>query len=116
MSQERILEALIHQYKHPLEMTPQQIDAFSTLEFSSRRHYFLSADETGVHLTMREAQIMVLSIMGNTAKEVSRRLGISYRTVEYYIENIKRKLDCNSKRDAISRLLASQFLANILGT
>ena len=36
-------------------------------------------------------------MLGKTAKEIGKALGISYRTVEKHWENIKLKVNCNNK-------------------
>jgi DNA-binding CsgD family transcriptional regulator len=48
-------------------------------------------------LTQREVQCLKHVANGMTAKKIARILGISYRTVEVHIANIKSKLNCNNK-------------------
>lgn len=112
MGEEQLLQALL---QHALNLKARgDIDSFKQLQFAPYCHYYIEEGNTELYLTMREAQVVLLSMMGKTAKEVSRRLGISFRTVEYYLENVKRKLDCDSKREAINRLLCSNFLVNLI--
>lgn len=42
-------------------------------------------------LTERELQVTALAIIGNTNKEIARKLGISHRTIEIHKSNIMKK-------------------------
>jgi len=52
-------------------------------------------------LTLRERQCLKGLLKGETAKETAKILGLSFRTVESYLENIKRKLECQGKRELL---------------
>ncbi len=41
------------------------------------------------------------SLYGKTAKETAVIMGLSYRTIEEYLTNIKKKLGCRHKRDLL---------------
>jgi len=58
-------------------------------------------------LSEQEIECMRFLLQGKTAKETAILMNISFRTVEYYFENIKDKLTCFRKRDlyACARLL-----------
>ncbi|HXM58450.1 MAG TPA: LuxR C-terminal-related transcriptional regulator [Candidatus Dormibacteraeota bacterium] len=48
-------------------------------------------------LSQRELEVARLVARGLTDKEIAVRLGISVRTAEYHVEQIRRKLDCGSR-------------------
>lgn len=48
-------------------------------------------------LSKRERQCLESFLLGKTAKETASDLGLSARTIEFYFENIKNKLGCQSK-------------------
>jgi DNA-binding CsgD family transcriptional regulator len=50
-------------------------------------------------LSLRERECLKLLLEGKTAKETAQDMQLSFRTVEYYFENIKNKLHCFSKRE-----------------
>jgi len=50
-----------------------------------------------LYLTQRECECINYLTIGKTAEEVSMILGISKRTVESHIDNIKIKLSCNNQ-------------------
>lgn len=52
-------------------------------------------------LTRREYQCLENYFKGSTAKETARILNLSYRTVEEHFNNLKRKLNCQHKRDLL---------------
>ena len=58
-------------------------------------------------LSEQELECLRFLLQGKTAKETALLMRISFRTVEYYFENIKDKLTCFRKRDlyACARLL-----------
>ena len=53
-------------------------------------------------LSQKERECMKYLLLGKTAKETAISMNLSFRTVEYYFENIKNKLNCFSKRDLFS--------------
>lgn len=58
----------------------------------------------GIYLTARETECMTHLIEGKTIKLTAASLGLSDRTVEYYLNNIKAKLQCRTKNELVSRL------------
>lgn len=50
-------------------------------------------------LSLREKECLHLLIQGKTAQETGLILFLSPRTIEYYFENLKDKLDCSNKRE-----------------
>lgn len=54
-----------------------------------------------VNLSEREKDCLRYLIEGKTAKETACLLNLSHRTIEYYFENLKDKLNCVTKRELI---------------
>ncbi len=65
----------------------------------NRRYYLPHPDDESesVYLSLREKQCLDEWVLGKTSKEIGRQLGISYRTVEIYINNLKEKLNIRSR-------------------
>ena len=61
-------------------------------------------------LTERERQVLMQSIDGRTAKEVSGTLGLSRRTVETYLERSKSKLGMLSKHELLKEAKTLKLL------
>lgn len=51
------------------------------------------------YLTEREAQCVALLLIGKTAKEIAKKLSLSPRSVEYYIESVKNKFSFNTRNE-----------------
>ncbi len=66
-----------------------------------------------VYLTKRESQCCLLLLYGLTMRDIAQELDLSARTIEYYLNNIKRKLDCAYRDQLVKHLLASDFLQNV---
>lgn len=59
----------------------------------------LANDFPEVAFTEREMETLFYTLTGYTSKEVGKKLDLSHRTVESYLDNIKDKLHCNSKAE-----------------
>lgn len=52
-------------------------------------------------LSQRETQIINYMAHGCTAKEIAREIGLTHRTIEFYISNIRKKLHAKNIPHAI---------------
>ena len=75
--------------------------------------YYLDNQNKSLYLTHREAECMLNIIKGCTIRDVSERLKLSARTVEFYVKNIKKKLGCRTKSELIQRIYNSDFMKNV---
>jgi DNA-binding NarL/FixJ family response regulator len=64
------------------------------------------------YLSKRELDCLTLLARGHTAKMSAKQLGLSFRTVESYIENIKCKLNVYSKAELCAKAMEFGLLAN----
>lgn len=60
---------------------------------------------TDPRLTLREREVLVLLAQGNRNKEIALRLGLRERTVKFHVANVLRKLDVQSRTEALRRAL-----------
>lgn len=72
------------------------------LQLKPQKHLYLCSHnidyrKADVQLTSRETQIIFLLIRGKSNKMIASEMGISTRTVETHMDNLKTKFDCNSK-------------------
>lgn len=56
-----------------------------------------------VDLTTREIECLSLLLSGNSAKQTAALLGISTRTVEFHLRNIREKAECRSSIELIGK-------------
>lgn len=74
---------------------------------------FLGKAFPTVYLTRRESQCCLLLLYGLTMRDIAQELELSARTVEYYLNNIKRKMGCYYRDQLVKKLLVSDFLENV---
>lgn len=58
-------------------------------------------------LSMREKECLRWFLKGMSAVQIGKKIHLSNRTVEFYLENIKNKLACNTKQELFEILLNS---------
>jgi DNA-binding CsgD family transcriptional regulator len=61
--------------------------------------------------TRREMQCFEYLVRGKTAKEIARELRLSPRTVEYYLDNFRKKIGCRNRYELISEAYRNPVLA-----
>ena len=80
------------------------LDSISTLSFLMSLEETLVKDRyKNIDLSKRECECLFYMLHGQSAQNISNVLGITRRTVESYIENIKNKMAVSSKRDLIDK-------------
>jgi DNA-binding CsgD family transcriptional regulator len=89
------------------------LDKFSTVKLD--KSYFFDKQHSSIELTEREGQCLFYLIKGKTSKMTANILGISYRTVELYIVNLKIKFNVNNKSELIDKAIAEGFVDIIPG-
>ena len=60
-----------------------------------------------ITITVRECETLALISTGLTVPQAATQLGLSTRTVEFYVKNLRFKLKCKSKRALI--VFAEQY-------
>lgn len=66
-----------------------------------------------VYFTSREAEVMLGLLQGKTLFAVALSLGLSPRTIEFYVKNMKSKVNCRTKSELIGKIFHSDFIKNI---
>lgn len=74
--------------------------------------YSLGESMTSIYFTQREAECVMAIMQGKTMLETGASLQLSPRTVEYYLDRIKRKLNCRKKSDIIKIVSQTDFATN----
>lgn len=77
---------------------------------SIHKYSFEKGDINGVKLTQREIQCLFYLLHKKTASETAKLMNISRRTVESYLDSIKRKINCDFKADIFTKLKDNQYL------
>ena len=61
-------------------------------------------------LSKRQAQVISYLLKGHPKKSISKHLNLSCRTIEFYINIIKEKLDCKNNVDIVNKALELGFI------
>lgn len=75
-----------------------------------RRHYYLNDHDKSAYFTYREAQCMAQIMRGKTIKASAQAIGLSPRTVEYYLKNMKAKFKCRTKSELMQLISLTDFM------
>lgn len=79
-------------------------------EFRERHMFKLGDKYPKVHFSKREAECMMRLLQDMLVREVADELGLSVRTVEYYIVNMRKKLGCRTKSELLCKVANSDFI------
>ena len=77
------------------------------------RTYYLSGDFADVYLTKREAECIFWIVQEYTIPQTADIMGLSARTVEFYVKNLKLKLCCKNKKELIEKILKTTLLQQL---
>lgn len=64
-------------------------------------------------LTVRELEILALVAIGCSAKEVGRRCGITYRTVQSHLDSMRLKLRAHNTTHMVAIAIATDLLPTV---
>lgn len=79
----------------------------------SFKKYPIGESYPNLYFTEREAQTIFHFLYGRTTAQVAAILGLSRRTIEFYVKNMKTKLNCRLKSELICKVRASGFLDHV---
>lgn len=66
-------------------------------------------NKKSILLSKRELECCTLLIGGDSSKIIANKLKLSFRTVEFYLDNVKKKLQCRNRYELISLLIKHIF-------
>lgn len=72
--------------QNEITITPDLIDIL--------KNVFVASDATQLHFSPREEECLYYLLRGFSMKEIARKLDLTYRTIEFYVDGIKDKLKC----------------------
>lgn len=78
-----------------------------------RRYIYEVGDDQGIKLTQRELSCVMYLLQNKTAQETAELMNLSRRTVESYLDNIKIKLNCDTKADLLAKLKSDKYLITL---
>lgn len=75
--------------------------------------YILGTQFSDLKLTDRQSEVLFYLLRGKTVKQIGLLLGISYRTVDEYMEQLKHKFGAMNKHELIDKAISFGFLNTI---
>lgn len=93
--------------EHPLANAIVHLTNLGLLPENTSPNQSIKLDLGSVSLTPREQECLEYTIKGYTAKQIAKKLDISPRTVEEYLNQLKVKFNVVSKQDMIQKVLGS---------
>lgn len=81
--------------------------------FTAQTHcntFTLDTNNFTVKLTHRESECLFYMLRGKSAKGTAQILGLSSKTIEFYLQTLKSKFDCLSKSQLIEKAIALGYL------
>lgn len=103
-------------FYHAIQKENAQVDSVNKKndpESKKKKHYALGKKYPNVYLSFREAQCVALFLDGCTNEEAAKKLGLSRRTIEFYLNNIKMKLGEKNKNKIMEKIRSSYFLKSV---
>lgn len=94
-------------------LTGRPIEAVLDGVLFDKKRYYFDQDNPDAYLTCREAQCMYYLLHGCTLMKTAEKLQLSHRTVEFYVKNIKMKLNLITKSELIAYMMRVNFLSCI---
>lgn len=77
------------------------------------RYYYLHDAYPHIYFTKREAQCVFWLMHGFTITEAAYKMFLSPRTIEFYVKNMKAKLNCDSKKVLLEKIKGTQLIAQL---
>jgi len=111
-----IIQEVVNKEKstHPIRLTntianTDESDIKKTIKIIQR--YYLDEPFEAIYFTFQEARCLLRCKINSRYKAISQALSISERTVEFYLKNMRRKLNCKTKRDLLKKSEEGQFFS-----
>lgn len=73
-------------------------------------YYQINADANIYRFSKRELEVVFCMLRGMSAKQTGDLIGLSKRTIETYVDNIKNKLGCSTKVEMIVRTIDAGYI------
>lgn len=86
----------------PIEQNYHENNPLSSIDTDNTHLYVAHKDtKIRVYLSKQQSICLIFLMQGKTAKEIAGRMGLSHRTVQHYLERIKKILGCHSLKELI---------------
>jgi len=116
-----IVEEVKHKddLSHPIRFTnvrERSSEAYEAIQTAKPKHrskdrvrYYLKSLGANSYLTSKEALSVLYRFQGKTYSKVAEAMGVGLRTVEFYLKNVRDKLDCERTSEVLEKLSQTDF-------
>ncbi len=111
MTAQQFTSAIVH-HRHDLHVMALHFHALHEAALSAERIAARNRDddEDEAGVTSREAECLLWTARGKSAWETAIVLGVSERTVNFHIENARRKLNAQTKTQAVVQAIMQNLI------
>lgn len=106
-------QSILNQIQGQSSVLFPQLFTQKTKEQRDLRAYYLGEHYPDIYLTKREAECAFWIVQDYTIARAAIEMGLSARTVEFYVKNMKLKLRCASKKRLVQCLLETTLLVQL---
>lgn len=107
------IQAVLQKYPGVVDVR-QMRECNSGANFSRLRRVYLGRCRPSLYFTRRETQTMLHLLLARPIVAAAQMMQLSPHTLNFYILNMKAKLQARTRHDLINVVLASQFLQNLV--
>lgn len=101
-------EAMVKEIEHKAQ-TDEQNKLPSSMKKKESKKYYVGESAPGVYFTQREVESVRELLKSHTIAGAAQELGLSPRTVEFYVKNMKMKLNCSTKADLLKKVVKTDL-------
>jgi DNA-binding CsgD family transcriptional regulator len=106
----REFDAAIAHHRHDLHLLALHFHALHEQACRTQRAGGQDAPHPDIEVTSREAECLLWTARGKSAWEAARVLGITERTVNFHVENARRKLNAQTKTQAVAQAILQNLI------
>lgn len=101
-----------HFANHKYSIASVDSNCYQVLRSENAVHYryYLGKPYANIYFTRREAETLIHLVLGKTLLATARAMSLSPRTIEYYTNNMKHKLQCRRKTELVARVKKAEFI------
>lgn len=95
------------------DYNPQQNSRISEAHRAKKLRYYLGSEYPGVYFTKQEMHYLFYVMKGFSNKNIAVAMDLSVRTLTYYCENVRRRLQCKNRQELVNVLVDTRFAAHL---
>ena len=94
---------------HPQPEHSPDFVAYRSYDRKTIKRYYLGERHPNIYFSQREVECLSLCLKNLSNPQIGKKMGLSSRTIEFYLKNIKQKVSCGSKSQLIAWASEANF-------